>query len=159
MKFHLVKDKRVLISPLNWGMGHVSRCIGLIHRLKKNNNTVIVACDKNQEEVLELYFPCITFIHHEGYPFQFSGKRHFGLDLIKNLNRLNMRHKSEFLETEELVKLHQIDVVISDHRYGFRSESVPSIFVTHQLRLPLKWIEVGAQFIHKYLINKFDYFH
>lgn len=156
MKFDLVKNKRVLISPLNWGMGHVSRCIGLIHRLEKQNNTVIIACNDEQKAILILYFPENVFIAHEGYPFKFSGKGRFGLDLIKSSNRLRARHKAECHETEQMVKEHRIDVVVSDHRYGFRCESITSVFVTHQVQLPVKWYEVVAQILHKSLLKKFD---
>ena len=47
-------------------------------------------------------------------------------------------------------------MVISDHRYGFRSEKVPSIFVTHQVRLPVRWFEIAAQMLHKSLLKKYD---
>ena len=156
MKFDLVKGKRVLISPLNWGMGHVSRCIGLIHRLEKNNNTVIIACNQKQKLILEQYFPTNKFISHQGYPFRFSGRRTFGLDLIRSSNKLKTRYQNELLETEKLGQEHNIDVVISDHRYGFRSEKVPSIFVTHQVRLPVRWFEISAQMLHKSLLKKYD---
>ena len=156
MKFDLVKNKRVLISPLNWGMGHVSRCIGLIHRLEKQSNTVVIACNNEQKAILSLYFPQNTFIEHEGYPFKFSGKGRFGLDLIKSSNKLKVRHKCELIETERMVKEHRIDIVVSDHRYGLRSEIVPSVFVTHQVQLPVKWFEIGAQLLHKSLLKKFD---
>ncbi len=156
MKFDLVKGKRVLISPLNWGMGHVSRCIGLIHRLEKNNNTVIIACNQKQKLILELYFPRNKFVSHQGYPFRFSGRRTFGLDLLRSSNRLKKRYQNELLETEKLVEEFNIDLVVSDHRYGFRSEKVSSVFVTHQVRLPVRWFEIAAQMLHKSLVKKFD---
>lgn len=156
MKFNTVQNKRVLISPLNWGMGHVSRCIGLIHRLKQNGNTVLIAGDDKQLKIFKEYFPDEEMVLHEGYPFSFSGNKTFGLDLLKSSKELKNRLKKERVETEVLVKKHNIDVVVSDHRYGLRSEEVTSIFVTHQLNLPIKWFEVGVQIIHKSYIKKFD---
>src|SRR5690606_31242647 len=52
----------------------------------------------------------------------------------------------------EIAEQEQIDLVISDHRYGFYSKRVPSVFVTHQCRLPVQsaLIQKG----HHYLINK-----
>ncbi|PIE86939.1 MAG: hypothetical protein CSA03_02845 [Bacteroidetes bacterium] len=152
-----VQDKRVLISPLNWGMGHVSRCIGLIHQLVIQNNDVWIACDDRQKRVFEEYFSDVTFVPHAGYPFQFGGKGHFGWDLLKRSNALRKRLNEEREEVASIVKIHAIDVVISDHRYGFCSEGVPSIFLTHQLNLPVKWYEGGVNALHRKLIKRFTY--
>ncbi|MCH2230989.1 MAG: hypothetical protein MK105_11655 [Crocinitomicaceae bacterium] len=156
MKFKAVHNKRVLISPLNWGMGHVSRCIGLIHRLHNQGNTVVVAADETQITIFKTYFPDVETVIHQGYPFSFSGSKSFGLDLIRSSKGLKSRLNRELEQTEHLVDKYNIDVVVSDHRYGFRSQKVKSIFVTHQLNLPIKWYEVCVQLIHKAQIKKFD---
>jgi len=81
--------KTILISPLNWGMGHVSRCIPLIKKLKDQNNCIIIACNKNQQVVFESYFNTgLVFIDHEGYPFYFKGRGNFISDTIFNFKEL-----------------------------------------------------------------------
>jgi hypothetical protein len=47
-----IQNKRVLISPLNWGMGHVSRCIGLVNQLISQENSIYIACDEEQQQIL-----------------------------------------------------------------------------------------------------------
>ena len=37
-----VADQKVLIAPLDWGLGHVTRCIPIIRALLKRGNTVII---------------------------------------------------------------------------------------------------------------------
>ena len=69
-----VREKKILISCLNWGMGHVSRCIGLIQKLEKQGNTCVVAGNEAQLAVFKTYFPLIETINHEGYPFNFSNE-------------------------------------------------------------------------------------
>lgn len=152
-----LRNKRVLISPLNWGMGHVSRCIGLIHQLRNQENQVVVACDLQQRKVFEEYFDGIEFVHHEGYPFRFGGKGHFGWDLFIRSNALRKRLKQEEKEVVEMVRTHQIDVLIADHRYGFRSDDIPSVFLTHQVNLPVKWYEKGVNALHQKLMKRFTY--
>ena len=156
MKLIEIHNRRILLSPLNWGMGHVSRCIGLINELRKADNHVIIACNEEQKEVFNGYFEDLEFINHEGYPFKFKGKGNFSWDLIKCGRKLLKRHKQERLEVSAMVDEHQIDYVISDHRYGFRSEKVKSILITHQLCLPVLWFEFPVQFIHTKLLRKFD---
>jgi len=151
-----IQQKRILISPLNWGLGHVARCIPLINTFLENGNTVFAAVSAEQGDILRAYFPSIELVNHEGYPFVFHGKGNFSLDLARQFKRLNKRLLDEQEQTEHLVKELAIDVVISDHRYGFRSKQVSSIFLTHQLNLPLRWYEGWVQKMHEKLLRNFD---
>lgn len=151
-----IKQKRILLSPLNWGMGHVARCIPLIHGLLKNGNTVFVAANSDQQQIFKQYFPNVAFIDHSGYPFNFGEKGNFALDLAKQFGALRNRMKSELLEVEKYVEKFAIDVLISDHRYGFRSEKVHSIILTHQLNLPVRWFEGWVQKFHHGFLRAFN---
>lgn len=149
-------QKRILFSPLNWGLGHVSRSIPLLQKLADQNNTIFVACNEEQELIYRLYFKNLQFIKHEGYPFHFKPNGFSIRYFICNIPKL-----WDFLKKEkELVKnwVHskQIDFVLSDHRYGFRNDGVHSIFITHQCSLPLPWYMVIGQIIHKKLMGAFD---
>ena len=156
MKIGEVQDKKLLFSALNWGMGHVSRSIGLIRKLISQNNEIILACDEQQRLVFESYFPTIQFVNHRAYPFQFAGRGSFASDLFASRKQLLARFVEEQIEVESYVKSFQIDVVISDHRYGFFSKTKPSIFVTHQINLPLKWFQFLAQAYHHGLLRNFS---
>ncbi len=155
MKLGEVQDKKILFSALNWGMGHVSRSIGLIRKLKHQNNELVIACDENQRSVFESYFPGIQTVNHEGYPFEFSGRGSFASDLFASRKKLLARFVEEQIQVEVFIQSFQIDLVISDHRYGFFSKKAPSIFVTHQINLPLKWFQFLAQYYHHGLLRNF----
>lgn len=150
-----ISNRKILFSPLNWGMGHVSRSIGLIYLLLKKENIVFIACDKEQKKVYQEYFPEIEFILHKGYPFDFKGKGNFSLDLFMSSITLTKRLRLEKEEVKKYVDEFEIDIILSDHRYGFVHEKIPSIFITHQLNLPLKWHQKSVQFLHEKLIGKF----
>jgi hypothetical protein len=151
-----IKNKHILLSPLNWGMGHISRCIPLIDLFLKNGNTVFVAGEKDQQQILQQYFPKITYIDHEGYPFKFGSQGNFAMDLAKQFFPLKKRLKTELEEVDHLVDLHKIDIVISDHRYGFRSNKVHSIILSHQLNLPARRFEGLIQKMHYEFLHKYD---
>jgi UDP:flavonoid glycosyltransferase YjiC (YdhE family) len=151
-----IKKQRVLLSPLNWGMGHVSRCIGLIDILLRNDNTIFIACSADQQFIFQQYYTDVTFIDHDGYPFEFGGKGKFSLDLLKNVSALKKRQNEERTQVDNYVDFFEIDCIISDHRYGFRSPKIKSIFLTHQLNLPLKWYERWVQKIHVAYLRAFD---
>lgn len=151
-----IHGKKILISCLNWGYGHVSRSIPLIHRLIQQENKIYFAGSKEQNAIIENYFHDVNFIEHADYPFQFSGKGNFGTDLLKSYFPLTKRIKREQKEVEQYVIDYGIDVIISDHRYGFYSTKVPSICLVHQLNLALKWHQSAGQIIHHRLLRKFD---
>jgi len=151
-----ISHKRILLSPLNWGMGHVARCIPLIAAFLKNGNTVIVAATDEQAAVFRAYFPSIELVKHEGYPFVFAGKGNFSLDLARQFKGLKKRLNTEIEQTEKLVKDRNIDLVISDHRYGFRSKKIPSIILTHQMNLPVRWFEGWVQKMHERFLRQFE---
>lgn len=149
-------EKRILISVLNWGMGHVSRSIGLIHQLIQQGNIIHIACSENQKKVYQDYFDSVMFIDHNDYPFEFGGKGSFGWDLFKGLFKLKSRMKTEQKEVEMMIDKYAIDLVLSDHRYGFYSPIVQSFFITHQFNLPVPWYQRNADRLHKKLMSKFD---
>ena len=130
--------------------------IGLIDILLRNDNSVFIACSADQQAIFQQYFKEVTFIDHDGYPFEFGGKGKFSIDLLKSFSALKKRQNEERIEVENYVDFFQIDIVISDHRYGFRSKKVKSIFLTHQLNLPVKWYERWVQKIHLAYLRAFD---
>lgn len=156
MKPESIHNKNILLSPLNWGMGHVSRCIPIIHQLIEQENKVIVACNKEQEQIFRAYFPDLIYVFHEGYPFSFKGKGNFERDIFLHYFKLKKRLKKEKKEVEKLVDTHSIDLVLADHRYGFISDKCTSIFITHQLNLPLPWYARWVDQLHKKWIKTFS---
>lgn len=157
MKPEDIKNKRIAISVLNWGMGHVARCIPIILQLKQQDNTVLICCSKKQEEIFKSYLPDLEYYKVSDYPFNFKGKGNFEKDILFQSYKLYKRYRIEKKEVSQLIKTKNIDLIISDHRYGFLSEKCFSIFITHQLNLPLpihlKWIDI----IHKKLIKRFHH--
>lgn len=141
-------NKRIILSPLNWGIGHVARCIPLINTLLSNGNKIFIACNEDQRVIFEQYFLNIQYINHAGYPFKFGKMGNFSLDLARQFRQLNKRLKDEEREVDQYINEFHIDIIISDHRYGFNSKKVHSIFLTHQINLPIRWFEKWVQKIH-----------
>jgi hypothetical protein len=148
--------KKILFSALNWGMGHVARSISIIDQLLKQGNKVTIAASNQQRQIYTTYFPSIHFVLHEDYPFNFGAKGNFGFDLIKSSGSLFQRYREERKFVEKYVFENAIDLVLSDHRYGFYSNKVTSIFITHQIILPLSFFEKPIQLLHKKLLRNFN---
>ena len=151
-----IKNKRIGFSVLNWGLGHVTRSVSIIHELKSQSNQVYIFCNKEQKAIFSQYLSDVVFVDHEGYPFRFRGKGNFKLDIFRSLYSLYAHSKFEQKLCEKHVVSYDLDVLISDQRYGFHSSQVPSIFITHQLNFPLRGFYKVFNYINRRQISKFD---
>jgi UDP:flavonoid glycosyltransferase YjiC (YdhE family) len=150
---------RVLISPLNWGLGHATRDIPLIHKLLGENHEVTIAACGNARSALMREFPECPSIDFPDYPTPYSTSRFF---LPKFVAFLPLMLKAVADERRTLAKIlakDRYDLIISDNRLGVYSDKIPSLFITHQLHyhLPLAaWpFELAAVRLNGYLHSKY----
>ena len=68
---------RILIAPLDWGLGHTIRCIPIIYALLDAGANVWLAGEKNTETILKKEFPQLPFILLRGYNVQYSKNKIF----------------------------------------------------------------------------------
>jgi len=67
----LAKNK-ILITPLNWGLGHATRCIPIIKALNINGFTPVIASDGNALSLLQKEFPNLASYSLPAYPITYS---------------------------------------------------------------------------------------
>ena len=151
-----IKSLRILLSPLNWGLGHVCRTIPIIQLLLAQDNEVIICCDENQEEFYRSYFPELWYVPHAGYPFRFKGKGNWTLDVLSSFSSLNHHLIEEKRRVKDLVEKFNPDLIISDQRFGFVSKKVKSVVISHQLNLPVPIWNLIAKLWNKNLLAAFD---
>ncbi len=149
--------KKILVAPLNWGLGHATRCIPIIDALVKHNFQPIIASDGIALELLKKEFHSIESIELPSYNITYSKKANsFKLKLIKDSPHLIKTIKKERNIIKSIVKEHNIDGIISDNRFGVRHKNIPSVFITHQLRVlsgSTTWLSTK---MHQKIISKFD---
>lgn len=151
-----VTHSRILFAALNWGSGHVSRSIGVLRQLKEQQNELFIAASSWQKDIFKVYLPDADYLELADYPFRFGSNGNFGTDLLKSAPELNAFRKFENKKVASWVKEFNIDLVLSDHRYGFKSVHVPSVFMCHQINLPVKGIGAFADRIHTNWMRTFN---
>ena len=118
---------------------------------------MLFAGDEFQQTIIKEYFPSIQTFDLAAYPFTFTKDSSFTVDLYKSRNVLMKHVRYEYNEVQTILKNNPtIDLVLSDHRYGVYSTSVPSFFITHQVKLAVKWYQFPAQYIHNVLMSPFN---
>jgi len=150
----------ILISPLDWGLGHATRCIPIIHMLIRKNCNVLVACDDKIKSLLQQEFPQIQFIELKGYNIRYSKNSWlFALGIGKQIPKILSTIQYENERIKQIVKEHEVHAIISDNRYGFYHRTIPSVFLTHQLRIKTpfgKIVNRYLQTLNYRFINKFS---
>ncbi len=150
----------ILVAPLNWGLGHASRCIPIINLLLLNDCEVIIACGKNQKRMLEAEFGSLRFVELPGYDLKYGKKRWLTLaKIIFQIPKILIQIKSENRWLERFLSVERVDALISDNRYGLYSTGILSVFMTHQLKIKTAFgarIEKIIQRINYKYINRFN---
>ena len=157
-----MEEKRgaVLVCPLNWGLGHASRCIPLVMELIKQNQEVIIAADGGPLRLLKTEFPELQFIELKGANIRYSEKGFSVFMMLTQFPKMIWGVYSEHCWLKEILKRNNIIAIISDNRYGLWSSGIKSIIITHQLNIQLphfwKWMEYGVNKLNRFLIAKFN---
>jgi uncharacterized protein (TIGR00661 family) len=155
IRISLESKKRILVAPLDWGLGHATRCIPVIRQLLEQDAEVIIAADKRPLELLKNEFPTLEFIVLPGYNIHYPQKGSMALQMLWQIPKLLAAIKREHAQLEEIIKQKIIDAVISDNRYGLWSKQIPCIFITHQLFIKAPFGELILHTINKRYINRY----
>ena len=152
---HAINNKIIFIAPLDWGMGHSSRCISIIRGLKKQNTIIIGVTIKNIK-IFDSYFPELKKVYVPSYSINYSKKTPLWLKLIFQLPKIYFKILEEKKQLRQLIKLYTIDLVISDNRFGLSNKKIESIFITHQLNIQAPFFSNLANIINRKYLHQFN---
>lgn len=153
----------VLVAPLNWGLGHASRCIPIIRQLIQDGHTPILASDGQALTLLKQTFPDLTAINLPSYNIRYSRSNTQLWAILKSLPTIIQASIQEHQLLKEIVEQYQIEQIISDNRFGLWHRAVHSIYISHQLMIKMpkgfKFLEKTAWRLHRWIINQYDACH
>lgn len=151
---------RILVAPLDWGLGHATRCIPIIRELLSQGAEVVLAGEGAQEQLLKAEFPGLLFLSLPGYRVSYA-RTASGLawKMIRQGWKMKRAIRNEQQWLQWAVEEYSLDGVISDNRYGLYHKNIPAVFITHQLtiRSPWgRWTETILQKRNYNYINRFS---
>ncbi len=132
----MAAPKTYLVCPLNWGLGHATRLMPIIFDLKNQGQNIILCGDGDALQSLSNAFPDLKTIIIKDISIRFSSKGSI-FNLIKIILQLIYRIIYEHWKIKRILKEENVDVIISDNRYGLWNKKTHSIFITHQLMVKL----------------------
>lgn len=130
------KNKTILVAPLNWGLGHATRCIPIIRLLLEEGFQVLLGSDGNALTVLQREFPKLEFVTLPSYQIEYPKKTaNFKWKMLLRSPKIIQAIHAEQKMLKDLVKSNAIHGVISDNRFGLYHSAIPTVFITHQLQV------------------------
>ena len=151
------KNKTILVAPLNWGLGHATRCVPIIHALKAEGFDVIIGSDGPALALLMKEFPAEQTIVLPSYQIEYARKgSNFKWKMLLRSPKVMRAINQERFILKNLVKEQKIDGVISDNRLGLYHDKIPTVFITHQLQVLSGNTTKLTSAIHRRYIKRFD---
>lgn len=147
--------KKILVCPLDWGLGHATRCIPIIRQLLNLECEVVIGAYGNSLLLLKHEFPLLSFIEIPGFQVQYSSTSNQNLKLLLQLPSFIRSLIQEHHLLKKIIYENKIDAVISDNRYGLFNKAVPSVLITHQL-FPKTSLPFISDFIIEKLLRNFE---
>ncbi|HQV74943.1 MAG: glycosyltransferase [Flavobacteriales bacterium] len=124
---------RILVAPLDWGLGHATRCIPIIRRLLQHGAVPVIGADGGPLTLLSAEFPELENVRIPGLAIHYGKGTSQLWTMARQFPAMARSVQKEHAAFERTrVKL-KLDAVISDQRFGIRSSSLPSIVITHQV--------------------------
>ena len=153
-----IEYTKILFAVLNWGLGHATRSIPLINSLIPRNNEVVIASSGDSLELLKIEFPENIFVELPDYHISYKSSN-MVINGIKQFRKVSKAIDNEHDFILRIIEQHNIELVISDNRYGIFHPDIRSILITHQLKLILpKGFAFLQAFVQKKNLKYFSRF-
>ena len=143
---------KILIAPLNWGLGHATRCIPLVRQYLERGDEVVLGGDGESLLLLQRHFPQLRVIQLPSLELRYAAndqQRGFYLRSIPALLRFTI---ADHYYLRQQLAIEHFDLIISDNRFGLFTRQTRCVYITHQLyvRLPrrLRIFQPLARAIH-----------
>ncbi|RRO20327.1 glycosyltransferase [Flavobacteriaceae bacterium 14752] len=146
----------VLVAPLNWGLGHATRCIPIIKALQQQGYTPIIASDGDALGLLKKEFSDLKFYELPSLRIKYAKRGFwFKFKIILQLFRFYQCIAKEQKFIKQLADDIDLKGIIADNRLGLFHQQIPSVIISHQLKVfsgNTTWLttKLHQKFIAKY---------
>lgn len=148
---------KIMVSPLNWGLGHASRCVPIIHELIDQGAEVVIAAEEHPLALLVKEFPRLYSVELPGYNITYPSGGNMAVHMLKIMPRILKGIKEEQESMFQIVDDLKIDGIVSDNRFGLSHPKLKTVFVTHQVMIKSPFGESFIQKLNGRFINKYDF--
>ncbi len=151
---------KILIAPLDWGLGHATRCIPIIRYLQETGRAVVLAADGRPRLLLEAEFPDLPVIPFPGYDIRYPIDGAMVAAMARQFPKILRGIWKEYRWLNKWVEQERPALIISDNRFGLFHKTVPSVYITHQLNIKtppaIEFLQPLFSKLHTRVIERFN---
>jgi hypothetical protein len=154
-------SEKIIISPLDWGLGHATRCVPIIRSFLEQGAEVEIASAASHKKIFAQEFPNLAW--HEAPSYNIKYPRHgwqMPFWLLSQIPHIKKTMQEENKWLASLCEKQKYTQIVSDNRFGFFSKKIKSIYITHQLRIafpgPFVIFEKIGESWHKSIMKNFN---
>jgi len=152
---NLPEPTRILVAPLDWGLGHATRCMPIIQELERQGVLPVLASAGSAAEYLQKERPELPFFKLPAYGVRYR-THNMAYNMALQLPRILHTIWQEQRYVQRIIRSQKISAIISDNRYGAWSKAVPSVLVSHQLHLRVPYrLGSPVNAIHRKALRRF----
>ena len=149
----MASKRKALVCPLDWGIGHATRCVPVISKLEEMGFEVVVAASGRPLEFIRKEYPRIQTIEFRGITISYPKSSRIALKMMMLLPRLLYSIWREHQDLKKIAEQTNATLIISDNRFGCWHSKIPSVFITHQIKIEVP----GKLKFTRGLINSINY--
>jgi len=148
---------RILVAPLDWGLGHAVRCIPIIRQILADGHQVLLAVTPSTKPILQKAFPELPLIDIPAYGVRYPFRNMLANAVVQTPHMLKTALQ-EYCAVKAIVRNHGIDAILSDNRVGCFSRDLPSVYLTHQytILIPNRILRAFGNWCHRRVIDQFS---
>lgn len=155
------KGKNILICPLEWGLGHATRMIPLARKLQELNNNVFIGAGEKHLSLFRAEMKNVTLIEFSGFSPGYSKYLPQYLFMLLKTPLLLFHIIREHHLLKKIILDYDIDIVISDNRFGLWNKQITSVYVTHMPRIPMprffRIFEITGIWLHRAVMKQYSF--
>lgn len=148
------------MCPLDWGIGHASRSVPLIELFEHFGFEVTIAAGGRSGLFLKQAFPRLQHVSFRGPAVTYPENGKMTINMLRKAPSIIAGIIAEHHRLDKLARTLEVDLILSDNRFGLWNKDVYSIYITHQLHIKApsgwKWAEPILRHLHGRIINKYD---
>lgn len=158
---------KILVAPLNWGLGHASRCVPLVQQFIDEGHEVIIAGDGVSLTLLRRHFPKLRYVYLAPLNLRYGKGRRQVWAMVKAMPHILSWAMKDHAILQAVLREERFDMVLSDNRFGLypskkskeANPNLRSVYMTHQLHIFLprgwRWLERLAERLHARVCAKY----
>lgn len=127
----------IIYGVCSWGLGHATRSLPVLRRLLSEHNNITVISNGRSLEVLKKELgEQVTYVDIPDYPMLLSeNTRQFLAKSMMYWPVFIKRIEDGLAQLQKILDKKHYDCIISDARYDMYSKTIPSFFISHQMRI------------------------